>query len=220
MTNVNNKVEADGYALNASQNNPSISGSLAKRIADLNTSKLRNNGYYGPDVSINDMLDEGITRFYVNTGTANANYLGWTGRTIILCTGNCAGYIHQIFFSDFGNCAYRRNKDQNIFTFTYDLPLYRIDSRLDVPQKINITSTFSNKIAVYQIGKVVSVDIDGYITAYPDAAFASGFPKPVNRVWVQDLAGHGFTLNGGELRCNEELNNTRYVNLHFTYITI
>ena len=220
MTNANNKVEADGYALNASQNNPSISGSLAKRIADLNTSKLRNKGYYGPDVSINDMTDEGITRFYVNHGTDNAKYLGWTGRTIILCTGNCAGFIHQIFFSDFGNCAYRRNKDQNIFTFTYDLPLYRIDSKLDVPQKINITSTFSNKIAVYQIGKVVSVDIDGYITAAANTDFATGFPIPVNVIWVQDLIGHHFKLWNGTIKCNMELNGTEYVNLHFTYITI
>ena len=84
--------------------------------------KLNNKGYYtaqgidGSGISINDMTAPGIYRFYVNPGTDNANYLGWTGRTIIICTGDCAGYVWaKYFYSDWGHCVYRRNVTQTIF---------------------------------------------------------------------------------------------------------
>ena len=52
--------------------------------------KLNNKGYYaaqgidGSGISINDMTNPGIYRFYVNPNTDNANYLGWTARTLLI----------------------------------------------------------------------------------------------------------------------------------------
>lgn len=96
--------------------------------------KLENHGYYKAETSINDMTNAGIYRFYVNPDTDNANYLGWTGRTLLICTGTCAGYIHQIFYSDWGHCVYRRNGIQEILTFDYNLPLRHIDAKNEIAE--------------------------------------------------------------------------------------
>ena len=102
--------------------------------------KLNNKGYYtaqgidGSGISINDMTAPGIYRFYVNPNTDNANYLGWTARTLLICTGDCAGYVHQIFYSNWGHCVFRRNEIQGILTFDYNLPLYHIDAKSEIAE--------------------------------------------------------------------------------------
>ena len=96
--------------------------------------KLSNHGYYNAETSINDMTNPGIYRFYVNPNTDNANYLGWTARTLLICTGDCAGYVHQIFYSNWGHCVFRRNEIQGILTFDYNLPLYHIDAKSEIAE--------------------------------------------------------------------------------------
>lgn len=102
--------------------------------------KLNNKGFYtaqgidGSGISINDMTAPGIYRFYVNPNTDNANYLGWTARTLLICTGDCAGYVHQIFYSNWGHCVFRRNEIQGILTFDYNLPLYHIDAKSEIAE--------------------------------------------------------------------------------------
>ncbi len=102
--------------------------------------KLNNKGFYtaqgidGSGISINDMTAPGIYRFYVNPNTDNANYLGWTARTLLICTGDCAGYVHQIFYSSWGHCVFRRNEIQGILTFDYNLPLYHIDAKNEIAE--------------------------------------------------------------------------------------
>ncbi len=96
--------------------------------------KLSNHGYYNAETSINDMTNPGIYRFYVNPNTDNANYLGWTARTLLICTGDCAGYVHQIFYSNWGHCVFRRNEIQSILTFDYNLPLYHIDAKSEIAE--------------------------------------------------------------------------------------
>lgn len=114
--------------------------------------KLTNGGYYaaqsidGSGVSINDMTAPGIHRFYVNPNTDNANYLCWTGRTLLICTSTCAGYIHQIFYSDWGHCVYRRNKIQDILTFDYDVPLKHIDAKAEVAELSSRITALENLI--------------------------------------------------------------------------
>lgn len=102
--------------------------------------KLNNKGFYtaqgidGSGISINDMTAPGIYRFYVNPNTDNANYLGWTARTLLICTGDCAGYVHQIFYSNWGHCVFRRNEIHGILTFDYNLPLYHIDAKSEIAE--------------------------------------------------------------------------------------
>lgn len=79
------------------------------------------------------MTNPGIFRFYVNAGTDNANYLGWTGRTLLICTGNCAGYMHQIFFGfNTGHCAIRHNVTQGNIVFDYNTSLIHVDAKADI----------------------------------------------------------------------------------------
>lgn len=87
-------------------------------------------------------------------------------------------------------------------------------------KKIEVESNFASEIKVWRIGNVVSVDIDGYITAPVNTIFATGFPIPIFVIWVQDLAGHHFRLYNGNLKCNMELNGKEYTNLHFTYLCV
>lgn len=114
--------------------------------------KLNNKGYYvaqgidGSGISINDMTNPGIYRFYVNPNTDNANYLGWTARTLLICTGDCAGYVHQIFYSNWGHCVFRRNEIQGILTFDYNLPLYHIDAKAEVAELSNRITALENLI--------------------------------------------------------------------------
>ncbi len=142
------------YALDAIEKNATIEGTLAhiidSRNNDLTNSinqlnsnlagKLNNKGFYtaqgidGSGISINDMTAPGIYRFYVNPNTDNANYLGWTARTLLICTGDCAGYVHQIFYSNWGHCVFRRNEIQGILTFDYNLPLYHIDAKSEIAE--------------------------------------------------------------------------------------
>ena len=137
------------YALDAIEKNASIEGTLAYLISSQNTvfanqlsqlnsnmaGKLTNGGYYRAETSINDMTAPGIHRFYVNPNTDNANYLGWTGRTLLICTSTCAGYIHQIFYSDWGHCVYRRNVTQDILSFDYNLPLEAVNFSVSIDEK-------------------------------------------------------------------------------------
>lgn len=108
--------------------------------------KLTSGGYYNAETSINDMINPGIYRFYVNPNTDNANYLGWMGRTIIICTGDCAGYIYQIFYSDWGHCVYRRNVTQTILSFNYDVPLRHIDAKSEIAELNNRITTLEGMI--------------------------------------------------------------------------
>ena len=108
--------------------------------------KLTNGGYYRAETSINDMTAPGIHRFYVNPNTDNANYLGWTARTLLICTGDCAGYVHQIFYSNWGHCVFRRNEIQGILTFDYNLPLYHIDAKAEVAELSNRITALENLI--------------------------------------------------------------------------
>ena len=108
--------------------------------------KLTNGGYYRTETSINDMTAPGIHRFYVNPNTDNANYLGWTGRTLLICTSTCAGYIHQIFYSDWGHCVYRRNVTQDILSFDYNLPLRHIDAKSEVAELSSRITALENLI--------------------------------------------------------------------------
>ena len=108
--------------------------------------KLTNGGYYRAETSINDMTAPGIHRFYVNPNTDNANYLGWTGRTLLICTSTCAGYIHQIFYSDWGHCVYRRNVTQDILSFDYNLPLRHIDAKSEVAELSSRITALENLI--------------------------------------------------------------------------
>lgn len=87
-------------------------------------------------------------------------------------------------------------------------------------KKIEVESNFASEIKVWRIGNVVSVDIDGYITAPVNTIFATGFPIPIFVIWTQDLAGHHFRLYNGNLKCNMELNGKEYTNLHFTYLCV
>lgn len=114
--------------------------------------KLTNRGYYaaqgidGSGISINDMTNPGIYRFYVNPNTDNANYLGWIGRTIIICTGDCAGYVWQIFYSDWGHCVYRRNVTQTILSFDYDIPIKHIDAKSEIAELSSRITALENLI--------------------------------------------------------------------------
>lgn len=135
--------KAGEYALDAIEKNAAIEGTLANLINSLNSNlagKLNNKGFYtaqgidGSGISINDMTAPGIYRFYVNPNTDNANYLGWTARTLLICTGDCAGYVHQIFYSNWGHCVFRRNEIQGILTFDYNLPLYHIDAKSEIAE--------------------------------------------------------------------------------------
>ncbi len=148
------------YALDAIEKNASIEGTLAYLISSQNTvfanqlsqlnsnmaGKLTNGGYYRAETSINDMTAPGIHRFYVNPNTDNANYLGWTGRTLLICTSTCAGYIHQIFYSDWGHCVYRRNVTQDILSFDYNLPLRHIDAKSEVAELSSRITALENLI--------------------------------------------------------------------------
>ena len=116
---------------------------IEKNVSTINSNlagKLNNKGFYtaqgidGSGISINDMTAPGIYRFYVNPNTDNANYLGWTARTLLICTGDCAGYVHQIFYSSWGHCVFRRNEIQGILTFDYNLPLYHIDAKNEIAE--------------------------------------------------------------------------------------
>ncbi len=98
--------------------------------------------------------------------------------------------------------------------------LCTINSNMATVTRINVNSDFASAFSVYQIGNVVSVDIDGYITAPVNTIFATGFPIPIFVIWVQDLAGHHFRLYNGNLKCNMELNGKEYTNLHFTYLCV
>ena len=95
-----------------------------------------------------------------------------------------------------------------------------LNSNMATVTRINVNSDFASAFSVYQIGNVVSVDIDGYITAPVNTIFATGFPIPIFVIWVQDLAGHHFRLYNGNLKCNMELNGKEYTNLHFTYLCV
>ena len=115
--------------------------------------KLYNKGYYiaqdvsGNGVTVNDMVNPGIYRFYVNARTDNANYLGWSGRTIVICTRDCAGYIHQIFFGvDSGYCAVRRNAVQSNLMFDYNTKLSHVDSKTDIAALNSRVSALENML--------------------------------------------------------------------------
>lgn len=141
--------KAGEYALDAIEKNAAIEGTLANLINSLNSNmagKLTNGGYYRAETSINDMTAPGIHRFYVNPNTDNANYLGWTGRTLLICTSTCAGYIHQIFYSDWGHCVYRRNVTQDILSFDYNLPLRHIDAKSEVAELSSRITALENLI--------------------------------------------------------------------------
>ena len=141
--------KAGEYALDAIEKNAAIEGTLANLINSLNSNmagKLTNGGYYRTETSINDMTAPGIHRFYVNPNTDNANYLGWTGRTLLICTSTCAGYIHQIFYSDWGHCVYRRNVTQDILSFDYNLPLRHIDAKSEVAELSSRITALENLI--------------------------------------------------------------------------
>lgn len=108
--------------------------------------KLSNHGYYNAETSINDMTNPGIYRFYVNPNTDNANYLGWTARTLLICTGDCAGYMYQYFFSDWGHFVYRRNNIQGIITFDYNVLLRRFDAKNEIAELNNRIAALENLI--------------------------------------------------------------------------
>lgn len=108
--------------------------------------KLSNHGYYNAETSINDMTNPGIYRFYVNPNTDNANYLGWTARTLLICTGDCAGYMYQYFFSDWGHFVYRRNDIQGIITFDYNVLLRRFDAKNEIAELNNRIAALENLI--------------------------------------------------------------------------
>ena len=148
------------YALDAIEKNASIEGTLAYLISSQNTvltnsinqlnsnmeHKLSNHGYYNAETSINDMTNPGIYRFYVNPNTDNANYLGWTARTLLICTGDCAGYMYQYFFSDWGHFVYRRNDIQGIITFDYNVLLRRFDAKNEIAELNNRIAALENLI--------------------------------------------------------------------------
>lgn len=148
------------YALDAIEKNASIEGTLAYLISSQNTvfanqlsqlnsnmeHKLSNHGYYNAETSINDMTNPGIYRFYVNPNTDNANYLGWTARTLLICTGDCAGYMYQYFFSDWGHFVYRRNNIQGIITFDYNVLLRRFDAKNEIAELNNRIAALENLI--------------------------------------------------------------------------
>ncbi len=71
-----------------------------------------------------------MSRLYVEGIVEDVNYLGYKGRVFIICSGNCAGIIHQIIFGDNGYCAYRRISEDS--TPSYNTPLYRIDSKAEI----------------------------------------------------------------------------------------
>lgn len=101
----------------------------------------------GAGVSINDMTNPGIYRFYVNAGTDNANYLGWTGRSLVLCSGNCAGFVHQIFYNfESGYCAIRRNVTQGNCYFDYNVPLRHVDAKAEIAELNNRITALENLV--------------------------------------------------------------------------
>lgn len=86
---------------------------------------------------------------------------------------------------------------------------------------INITSDFASAFMVCQIGKIVSVDIDGTIIANARTIIATGLPRPVATTWIADLIGRHFRVYlNGDISCANELTEGSYVNLHFTYISV
>lgn len=127
----------------------SLNNDFANNISQLNSNmehKLSNHGYYNAETSINDMTNPGIYRFYVNPNTDNANYLGWTARTLLICTGDCAGYMYQYFFSDWGHFVYRRNNIQGIITFDYNVLLRRFDAKNEIAELNNRIAALENLI--------------------------------------------------------------------------
>lgn len=163
ITNSAAVTDSTGLALAATEKNAAISGTLAHQIAQISAQnndfannisqlnsnmehKLSNHGYYNAETSINDMTNPGIYRFYVNPNTDNANYLGWTARTLLICTGDCAGYMYQYFFSDWGHFVYRRNNIQGIITFDYNVLLRRFDAKNEIAELNNRIAALENLI--------------------------------------------------------------------------
>lgn len=82
---------------------------------------------------MNNITSPGMSRLYVQGIADDANYLDYHGRAFIICSGICAGFIHQIILGDGGYCAYRRNVTQGDLVFDYNTPLYRIDNKIAHP---------------------------------------------------------------------------------------
>ncbi len=97
----------------------------------------------------------------------------------------------------------------------------QINSNMVTITYINITSDFASAFMVCQIGKIVSVDIDGTIIANARTIIATGLPRPVATTWIADLIGRHFRVYlNGDISCANELTEGSYVNLHFTYISV
>lgn len=103
----------------------------------------------------------------------------------------------------------------------YNNKINQINSNMVTITYINITSDFASAFMVCQIGKIVSVDIDGTIIANARTIIATGLPRPVATTWIADLIGRHFRVYlNGDISCANELTEGSYVNLHFTYISV
>ena len=103
----------------------------------------------------------------------------------------------------------------------YNAKINQINSNMVTITYINITSDFASAFMVCQIGKIVSVDIDGTIIANARTIIATGLPRPVATTWIADLIGRHFRVYlNGDISCANELTEGSYVNLHFTYISV
>lgn len=103
----------------------------------------------------------------------------------------------------------------------YFCPNCPLNSNMVTITYINITSDFASAFMVCQIGKIVSVDIDGTIIANARTIIATGLPRPVATTWIADLIGRHFRVYlNGDISCANELTEGSYVNLHFTYISV
>ena len=105
------------------QINSNLNGLTADKIGALPTGRY----YNGLTTSINDVLETGISRIYVQHNSDDAKYLGFYGQCLII-NSLSTGYLFQIIFctEHSASIAWRRNDVQNNITLTYQTQLFKI----------------------------------------------------------------------------------------------